>query len=150
MWQNHIFVQWYTYAIYLALARWQSRRMDAHLLLGELHNYNSLLNNHRRENVGSHQKKISHVQGQRRSCSKMVGGVKSRVESNPIPARDSWTAQTKCCAYQETPQRLSQTCLWVFECLTWRHRPAVAQRRDRGSRCSRPGYGISPLGGGHY
>ena len=40
------------------------------------------------------QKKIPHVQGQWRSPSKMVGGVKSRLESNPKPARDSWRAQT--------------------------------------------------------
>ena len=46
--------------------------------------------------------------------------AKSRLESNPIPARDAWRAQTKSCVYQETPQRLSQTCLWGFECLLWR------------------------------
>ena len=34
-------------------------------------------------------KKIPHVQGQRRSSKKMVGGVKSCLESNPIPARDT-------------------------------------------------------------
>ena len=37
--------------------RWQNRRICAHLLLQELQNYNSLLNNHPLENVGSHQKK---------------------------------------------------------------------------------------------
>ena len=31
--------------------------MCAHLLLQQLQNYNSLLNNHQQENVGSHQKK---------------------------------------------------------------------------------------------
>ena len=39
---------------------------------------------HRQENVGSHQGKISHTQGQRRSPSKMVGGPKLHLESNPI------------------------------------------------------------------
>ena len=39
------------------LTRWWSRRMCAHLLLRELQNCNSLLNNHQQENVGSHQKK---------------------------------------------------------------------------------------------
>ena len=53
-----------------------------------------LLNNHQLENVGSHQKKIPHVQGQRRSLSKTVRGAKSHLESNPIPARDAWRAQT--------------------------------------------------------
>ena len=37
---------------------------------------------------------ITHVQGQRRSPSKTVGGVNSRLESNPIPARDAQRAQT--------------------------------------------------------
>ena len=68
--------------------------MCAHLLVRELQNYNSLLNNHQQENVGSHQKKIPHVQGHRRSLSKIVGGVKSHLESNPLPARDAWRAQT--------------------------------------------------------
>ena len=85
--------------------------MYAPLLLLELQNYNSLLNNHQQENVESHQKSIPHVQGQRRSHSKMVGGAKLHLESNPIPARDVWRAQTKPCAHQGTPQSLSQTCL---------------------------------------
>ena len=46
---------------------------------------------------------------------KMVGGVKLHLESNPIPTRDAWRAQTKPCAHQKAPQRLSQTCLGVFE-----------------------------------
>ena len=54
-------------------------------------------------------KNISHIQGQRRS--KMVGGEKSCLESNPIPARDAQRTQTKPCVHQETPQRLSKTCL---------------------------------------
>ena len=52
------------------------------------------MNNHQKENVGSHQKKIPHVQRQRRSPSKTVRGAKSHLESNPIPARDAWRAQT--------------------------------------------------------
>ena len=79
----------------LTLARWQSRRMYTHLLLQELQNYNSLLNNHQRENVGSHQKKIPYIQGHRRSPSKMVGGARSQLQSNPIPARHAQTVQTK-------------------------------------------------------
>ena len=77
--------------------------MCAHLLLRELQNYNLLLDNCRQENVGSHQKKIPHIQGQRRIPSKMVGGAKSCLESNPIPARDSWRAQTNlvCTRTQE-------------------------------------------------
>ena len=56
-----------------------------------------------------------HVQGQRGSPSKMVGGVKLHFESKPIPARNARRAKTKPCLHQdpETPQRLSQT--FVFE-----------------------------------
>ena len=74
--------------------RWRSRRSYPHPLLGEVQNYNLVLNNHQQENVGSHQKKIPHVQGQRRSPSKTVGGAKSCLESNPIPTRHTQRAQT--------------------------------------------------------
>ena len=39
-------------------------------------------------------KKITHVQGQRRSPRNMVRGAKSLLEINPIPTRDTWRAQT--------------------------------------------------------
>ena len=125
--------------------------MCAHLLLWELHNYSSLLNNHRQNNVGSHQKKIPHIQGQRRSPSKTVGGAESCLDSNHIPSGNTWRAHTKFCVHQdpETPQRLSQTCLWVFECPLRRFRSAAACHRGMGSGCSRPGHtawGISPIG----
>ena len=85
--------------------------------------------------------KIPYFQGQRRSHSKMVGGVKSHLESNSIPIRDAWRAQTKPCAHQnqETPQKLSQACVWVFEYLLQRYGSAVACHRGSGSQCSRPG-----------
>ena len=86
--------------------RWCSRRTTTHLPW-ELQNYNSLLNNLQQEDVGSHQKNISHFQGQRRSPSKTVGGAKSHLESNPIPTRDAQRAQTKPCVHQdpEIPHR---------------------------------------------
>ena len=65
-------------------------------------------------------KKIPHAKGQRRSPSKTVGREKLHLESNPLPTRDSWKAQSKSSAHQETPQRLSQICPWVFEYLLWR------------------------------
>ena len=68
--------------------------MCVHLLLLELPNYNSLLNNGQQEHVGSHQKEILYLQVQRRSPSKTVIGAKSCFVSNPIPTRDAWTAQT--------------------------------------------------------
>ena len=49
----------------------------------------SLMNNHQQENVGSHQKKMPRIEGQRRSTNKMVGVAKLRLESNPIPVRDA-------------------------------------------------------------
>ena len=84
----------------------------------------------------------------RYSTSKSKGGApaddkkgKIMFRSNPIPARDAQRAQTKFFVHQdpETPQRLSQKCLWVFECLLWRYRSAVACHRGRGSGCSLPG-----------
>ena len=85
-------------------------------------------------------KKDTHVQGQRKRPSEMVERVKSCLEANSILTGDARKAQTKPCVHQdpETPQRLSQTCPWVFECLLWRYGSAVACRRGRGSACSRP------------
>ena len=86
--------------------RRQSRRTCAHLLLQELQNYNSLLNNYRQENVRSHQKKIPHIQGQRRSPSKTVGGAKSYLESKPIPSRDvQRTQENVVCTRTQRPHR---------------------------------------------
>ena len=42
----------------------------------------------------SNLEEIPHVQEQRRSPRKIVGGVKSHLESNPIPTRDAQRAQT--------------------------------------------------------
>ena len=90
---------------------------------------------------------IIHVQGQRRSPSKTVGGANSHLESNPIPARDAQRAHTNLvCTRTQRPHRdWDRT---VSEHLLWRYGSAVDCCRGRGSGCSRPGYGISPLGGG--
>ena len=94
-----------------------------------------------------HQKEIPHVQGQRRSPSKTVGGVKSHLESNHIPARDARWTPTKPCTHQdtETPQRLSQTCVWVFSEV----RVSSGLLQGQGLWVQLPGHtawGISPLG----
>ena len=100
--------------------RWQSRWTCAHLLLQELQNYNSLLNNHRQENIESHQKNIPHVQGQRRNPRKMVGGVKSRLQSNPyLPEMLRGLKQTLCAPGPRDPTRLSQNCVSVFPAEVW-------------------------------
>ena len=136
--------------------RWQSRTMCNHFLLQELQNYNLLLNNSRQENVGSHQKKTTHIQGQRRSPSKMVGGAKSCLESNPIPARDTLRAQMKPSAHQDpgnTQETEPELCLSV-SCKGTGQQGAVPWAGALGTvhlgmaGCSRLGYGISLLGEG--
>ena len=128
--------------------RGQSRRIRAHLLLREFQTYNSLLNNHQQENVGSHQKRIPRVQGQRRP---QQDGRRGKIMFRIKPyTRQRHLEDSNPCVHQEIPQRLSQTCLWVSECLLWRHRSAVACQRGRGSGCSRPVSGMSRLGGGDY
>ena len=90
-------------------------KLCAHLLLRELQNYNSLLNNHHQENGGSHQKKkIPHAQGQRRSPSKMVEGAKSRLESNPIITREAQSVQNL--VHTRNPHR--DWARPAFECLS--------------------------------
>ena len=53
--------------------------------MSEVHIYPSLL---------KYFEEIPHIQGQRRSPSRTVGGVKSSLDSNPIPTRDAQRAQT--------------------------------------------------------
>ena len=90
--------------------------------------------------------KIPHAQEQRGSPSKVVGGVNSHLESNPIPARDAQRAQTNLVHTRtQGPHRDGNTA--VFEHLLWRYGLAVLCYRDRAFGC---GYGISPLGEGHH
>ena len=97
------------------LSRWQSRMTCPHFLLQELQNYNSLLNNHPQENVGSHQTKDTPRPRQRRSTSKMVGGAESHSESNPLPSRDSCRAQTELCVHTGTQRPHRDRARPVFE-----------------------------------
>ena len=87
---------------------------------------------------------IPHIQGQR-NHSKMVGGAKSHLESNPILARAAQRAQTNL-VHTRTQRFHGDWGRTVFECLLWRYGLAVDCCRDRSSGCSRPGYGISPFG----
>ena len=87
---------------------------------------------------------ICHIQAQRRSPSKMVGGVKSCLESNPIPAIDAQRAQTNLvCIRTQRPHR--DWYRTVFECFLGRYGSAVDSWRGRGSGCCRPGCGIALL-----
>ena len=58
---------------------------------------------------------IPHVQGQRISPIKMVGGAKSYLESHPIPARDAQRAQTNlvCTRTQRPTETETELCLSV-------------------------------------
>ena len=94
-------------------------------------------------------KKMPHIQGQRRSPSKAVGEAKSPLESNSISSRDAQRDQTNL-VHTRTQRPHRDWARTVFECLLQMYRSAVACHRGRGSGCSRPGYGISPLGGGHH
>ena len=92
-----------------------SRRKYTHLLLRELQNYNSLLNNHQLENVGSHQKKDTPCPGTKEKPQQdgRRGKITFRIKLQPTR-----NAQR---AHQEHTRRShrnwDQTCLWVFDCL---------------------------------
>ena len=88
----------------------------------------------------------THIQGQRRSPRKTVGGVKSCLESNPILARDTQRSQIYL-VHTRTQRRHRDWDRTVFEYLLWGYRSAVDCHRGQGSGCSRVGYGISHLGG---
>ena len=77
-----------------------------------------------------------HVEEQRRSPNKMVGGTKSHLESNPIPARDTWRAQTKPCAPGPRHPTEAEPAQPGSECLLQTSLSAVACCRGRGSGCS--------------
>ena len=71
-------------------------------------------------------KKIPHIQGQRRSPSKMARGAKSCLESNTIPARDTQRAQTNLvCTKTQRPHKEPDLCLSVSCEGTGVQRPAA-------------------------
>ena len=71
------------------------------------------------------------------------------LESNPIPTRDAKRVQTNL-VYIRTQGPHRDRDGTVFEHLLRRYGSAVACCRGRASRCTRLGYGISPLGRGHH
>ena len=79
----------------------------------------------------------------------MVGAAKSRLESNPIPARVSRRAQTNLLCtrtHPETPETEPELCLKVSCGGLGQQYPATGA----GARCIIPGYGMSPHRRGHY
>ena len=65
------------------------------------------------------------------------GKISFRIKSQTCQRHSEGANQTLCAPGPRDPTRLSQTCLWVFECLLWRHMSAVTCHGDRGSGCSR-------------
>ena len=90
------------------------------------------MNNYWQENVGSHKKKIPHIQEQQRSPSKMVRGAKSSLESNPIATRDTRRAQTKPVRTRDPTETEPDLCLSFL----WKYRSVVDCHRGRDSGCS--------------
>jgi hypothetical protein len=86
-------------------------------------------------------KKIPHIQGQKKTPIKMVEGEKSRLESNPIPTRDTQRAEKKslCASGSRDSTEIEPNLPLSVECLLQRRASALACHRDRGSGCSRPG-----------
>ena len=72
------------------------------------------------------------------------GAVAFKIKSQTYQRHLEGTSKTLCAPElrersSDPHERLSQTCLWVFECLLWRHGSAVICHTERGSGCSRPG-----------
>ena len=120
-------------------SRWQSRRTCARLLLWELQNYNSLLNNCQQENVGSHQNKIPHIQGLRRSLSKTIRGAKSHLESNLVPSRDLGGLKQTLCGpgHRDPTETETELCLSLSCRVKGQQWPAIplSQSLPSGSFC---------------
>ena len=76
------------------------------------------------------QKKIPHIQGQRNRPSKMVGGVNSHLESNPVPARGAQRAQTNL-VHTRTQGPHRDWDRTMFEHLWWRYGSAVDCHRGK-------------------
>ena len=87
----------------------------------------------------------------------MVGGVKSHLESKPYPPETfRGLKQTSCAPGHRNPAE-TETGLCLSALFGGMGQPWTATEAgalsaaDLGmAGCSRPGYGISPLGGGHH
>ena len=106
------------------------------------------------------EKIIPHVQGQRRSWNRTVGGAQSCLISNLISTRDSWRAQTKPCVPPDPrKEAVITTKDWarpVCACLMtscvgmgqqW---PATGTGALATEVLGGTVYGVSPPGGGHH
>ena len=125
--------------------RWWGRRMDTHLLLWELQNYNSLLNNHQQENVWSNQKKNSPLQRAKEKPQQdgRRGKIMFSIKPHTCQRCLKGSNKTLC---TPRPRDTTETDPDLCLSLLWRYGSAVAYHRGRGSGCNIPGYDISPLG----
>ena len=125
-------------------SRWRSRRMCAHLLLLRTPKWPTccwtaiykrmLAPTKTKQNK---QTEKTHIQEQRRSPNKMVGGMNSCLESNPIPTRDTWRAQKKkSCSQQQRDWARPAFACWRAPCRATDQQWSAAGTR---TRCSRPG-----------
>ena len=107
--------------------RWQSRRTCTHLLLQELQNYNLLLINHQQENVGSQQKKILYIQGQRRSLSKMVAAAAAKSLQLCPTLRPHRQQPTRLpCPWDSPGKNTGVGCHFLLQCMKVKSESEVA------------------------
>ena len=118
---------------HIEFPRWQSRRTCTHLLLRELQKYNSLLNNHRQENVGSHQKKdASRPRAKEKSQQDgRTGEIAFRIKSHTHQRCSEGSNKTLCAPHKETQQRQSLNVSSRGTGQQW-------MLQGQGSGCSRP------------
>lgn len=133
---------------------WQKKDIGSSLLR-ELQNYNLLLSNCQQKNIGSHQKDTLCPRA-KRSPSKIVGVVKSCLESNPTP-RQRYSRRLKQTLFEQDqdpdtriqtpPQRQAELSSDVSCRGTGQQWPAAGARALDAADL---GMAPSPLGGGHH
>ena len=124
------------------LLRWQSRRTCAHLL-GELQNYNSLLNNHRQENVGSHQKRYPMSKGRGEAQVRQQEGQNCIQNQTPYPPEG--LRGLKQTLYVPGPRYPTETEIELCLSISCGGMGQQWTATGTGAPSSRLGYGISPL-----
>ena len=80
------------------------------------------------------------------------GEITFRIKPHPCQRCLEGSNKTLCPPVPETPQRLGQTCLWVFECLLWgigQQGPAAGAGALAAANLGHAACSISSLGVGH-
>ena len=122
--------------------RWWGKRTCTHLLLWELQNYNSLMNNHQQENTESHQKRDTpHPRSKEKPQEYCRGHCLRSKGSN----------KTLCALGHREPRdwgRPSFQCLSVSSRNTGQEWPATGAEALGAADLSHTACGISPIRGG--